>query len=235
MAASDVGSRELKTRLGAYLQRVRDGQSFIVTDRGQPVAELRPIGRGTSTTDKLARLAAKEYRDAAAPRRPGCVQAGTGPEGRVCFGDRLGRPRGPLLTRYFDASALVKRYVAEAGSVAVRRLMREPVATSRLSEVEIASALARLAREGAMSAAERDRALERLTEDFQSFWVVETTREVVALARILLIGYPLRAGDALQLASCQYLRRELSDNMPMVVFDDRLVRAAREERVPVVP
>jgi prevent-host-death family protein len=59
MAATDVGSRELKTRLGAYLQRVRDGQSFIVTDRGEPVAELRPIGRGTSTADRLARLAAK--------------------------------------------------------------------------------------------------------------------------------------------------------------------------------
>ena len=59
MAASDVGSRELKTRLGAYLQRVRDGQTFIVTDRGEAVAELRPIGRGTSTADRLARLTVK--------------------------------------------------------------------------------------------------------------------------------------------------------------------------------
>lgn len=59
MAASDVGSRELKTRLGTYLQHVRDGQSFIVTDRGEPVAELRPFGRGTSTADRLARLVAK--------------------------------------------------------------------------------------------------------------------------------------------------------------------------------
>ena len=139
------------------------------------------------------------------------------------------------MTRYFDASALVKRYVTEAGSVAVRRLMREPVATSRLSEVETASALARLAREGAMSAAERDRALERLTEDFQGFWVVETTREVVALARTLLLEHPLRAGDALQLASCAYLRRELSENMPMVVFDERLLDAALANGIPVIP
>jgi predicted nucleic acid-binding protein len=129
----------------------------------------------------------------------------------------------------------VKRYVTEAGSVVVRRLMREPVATSRLSEVEVASALTRLARKGAMSAIERDRALERLTEDFQTFWVVETTREVVALARTLLVGCPLRAGDALQLASCQYLRRELSDNIPMVVFDERLVNAAFATGIPVIP
>ena len=104
--------------------------------------------------------------------------------------------------------------------MAVRRLVREPVATSRLSEVEIASALARLAREGSMSVADRDRALQQLTEDFQSFWVVEVTREVVALARTLLVGHPLRAGDSLQLASCQYLRREFSENIPMVVFDE---------------
>ncbi len=38
-----VGSRELKTRLGAYLQRVRGGSTLLVTERGRPVAELRPL------------------------------------------------------------------------------------------------------------------------------------------------------------------------------------------------
>jgi prevent-host-death family protein len=60
MASSAVGSRELKTRLGAYLQRVREGRSFVVTDRGEPVAELRPIAhRADATEAKLARLAAR--------------------------------------------------------------------------------------------------------------------------------------------------------------------------------
>jgi prevent-host-death family protein len=62
MATSDVGSRELKTRLGTYLQRVREGQTFIVTDRGEPIAELRPLGRSASsasTADRLNKLAAK--------------------------------------------------------------------------------------------------------------------------------------------------------------------------------
>jgi prevent-host-death family protein len=40
-----VGSRELKTRLGTYLRQVRDGATLIVTDRGRPVAELRPLER----------------------------------------------------------------------------------------------------------------------------------------------------------------------------------------------
>ena len=53
---STVGARELKTRLGSYLKRVGRGHSFIVTDRHQPVAELRPLGQAASPVD--ARLAA---------------------------------------------------------------------------------------------------------------------------------------------------------------------------------
>lgn len=117
----------------------------------------------------------------------------------------------------------------------VRRLMREPVATSRVSEVEVASALARLAREGSLSTTERDRATARLTKDFETFWVVEVSVEVVALARAALQRHPLRAGDALQLASCQLLRRELEEDVPMVVFDERLATAATALGIPVIP
>jgi prevent-host-death family protein len=43
-AAALVGSRELKTHLGRYLNQVRRGETLVVTDRHEPVAELRPIG-----------------------------------------------------------------------------------------------------------------------------------------------------------------------------------------------
>jgi predicted nucleic acid-binding protein len=56
------------------------------------------------------------------------------------------------VTRYFDASALVKRYVRETGSVMVRRLLAAGiVASSRLSEVEVSSGVIRRAREGAFT------------------------------------------------------------------------------------
>jgi predicted nucleic acid-binding protein len=64
------------------------------------------------------------------------------------------------VTRYFDASALVKRYVRETGSVVVRRLLATGIAaTSRLSEVEVASGIVRRAREGAFTAPRRDVAM----------------------------------------------------------------------------
>lgn len=43
-----VGARELKTRLGAYLRKVRRGATLVVTDRGEPVAELRPLAASGS-------------------------------------------------------------------------------------------------------------------------------------------------------------------------------------------
>lgn len=51
MRSSSVGSRELKTRLGAWLRRVRRGETVVVTDRGEPVAEIRPLPTGESDED----------------------------------------------------------------------------------------------------------------------------------------------------------------------------------------
>lgn len=58
MERNVVGARELKVRLGKYLRLVRAGRTLIVTDRGQPVAELRPIDAATSADAVLAKLEA---------------------------------------------------------------------------------------------------------------------------------------------------------------------------------
>ena len=42
-------------------------------------------------------------------------------------------------------------------------------------------------------------------------------------------------GDAVQLASCLYLQREMSQPLPFVAFDARLAEAARHEGLTVVP
>lgn len=131
---------------------------------------------------------------------------------------------------YFDASALVKRYVRERGSLRVRRLLAlGPPLTSRLSEVEVASALARRAREGAFPPAEHDRALAAFGSDLAALVVVELTTEVLARARDLLERHPLRSGDAIQLASCLYLQEQIDEPVPLVAFDDRLIQAGRLE------
>lgn len=58
--AVEVGARELKTRLGAYLRRVRGGQRIVVTERGTPVAELRGLQADAgSLSARLERLEAQ--------------------------------------------------------------------------------------------------------------------------------------------------------------------------------
>jgi prevent-host-death family protein len=59
MPRNVVGARELKTRLGTYLQRVREGRTLVVTDRGEPIAELRPLSGDGSVPAVLLKLSAK--------------------------------------------------------------------------------------------------------------------------------------------------------------------------------
>jgi antitoxin (DNA-binding transcriptional repressor) of toxin-antitoxin stability system len=46
-----VGVRELKNRLSEYIRHVRAGESVLVTDRGEVVAELSPPGRSATAGD----------------------------------------------------------------------------------------------------------------------------------------------------------------------------------------
>lgn len=76
-----VGARELKTRLGRYLRRVRAGRTLIVTDRGEPIAELRPLTVDESLPAVLGELSAQgavtlPTREAMSPFRPIRISGG---------------------------------------------------------------------------------------------------------------------------------------------------------------
>jgi hypothetical protein len=138
------------------------------------------------------------------------------------------------MVQFFDASALVKRYVREADTAAVRRALRRGhVAISRQSEVEVVSALVRLAREGHIEMTRRDRAITAFLQDLTAWLVVELSTEVTALARTLLVRHTLRSGDAIQLASA--LRFQQMTSVPLsafVAYDTRLAAAAANEGLP---
>ena len=51
-----VGVKQLKTRLSEYLRLVRNGETVLVTDRDEVVAELRPTRRQPGAGDSLAGL-----------------------------------------------------------------------------------------------------------------------------------------------------------------------------------
>lgn len=139
-----------------------------------------------------------------------------------------------MITRYFDASALVKRYVLEPYSELVSNRLQDGIpASSRLSQVEISSALALRWREGQLSREHLDRALAALGEDFESLDVVELNPLVVTLSRDLLLRHPLRAGDAIHLASGIHLMKRGLE-LEFLSFDQRLNMAARKEGMTVI-
>ena len=43
MKAKEIGAFHAKTHLSELLEKVRQGQSFVITKRGHAVAELRPV------------------------------------------------------------------------------------------------------------------------------------------------------------------------------------------------
>jgi len=54
-----IGTHEAKTRLSELLAKVRKGQEFLITNRGEPVAKLLPASKPDQSQ---IRLAIKEIR-----------------------------------------------------------------------------------------------------------------------------------------------------------------------------
>ena len=56
-----VGIKEFKNRLTHYLQRIKQGEAVVITERDKPIALLQPIKTADQTTSieaRLSRLAA---------------------------------------------------------------------------------------------------------------------------------------------------------------------------------
>jgi prevent-host-death family protein len=62
-----VGIRELKNRLSEYIRAVGSGESVLVTDRGEVVAELTPPGQKSLDSGMPAGLAALARRGLVTP------------------------------------------------------------------------------------------------------------------------------------------------------------------------
>jgi prevent-host-death family protein len=48
-----IGIREMRQNLSRYTRRARNGESFLITDRGQEVAQLTPAPGRASAVDRL--------------------------------------------------------------------------------------------------------------------------------------------------------------------------------------
>jgi predicted nucleic acid-binding protein len=138
------------------------------------------------------------------------------------------------LIHYLDTSALVKRYIKEAGSASVRSLFRSrSVATARIAYAEIAATLARLCRERRLDETARDRIYARLDGDFNVLSVVEVRAALVRAIPALVMRHPLRGYDAVHLAAALAIRGA-GAAVTFWAADTSLTRAARAEGLSAV-
>ncbi len=138
---------------------------------------------------------------------------------------------------YLDTSAVVKRYVNEAGSDWVRALGTKPsplMLSSRLLIVEIASALTRRLREKAITPSVFRESLSLFDDDCKfEYQLLDVTRDIINIARSLVSRHPLRSYDAIHLASALYVAAFFRQTaLPAPIFlaaDERLLHAALAE------
>lgn len=137
---------------------------------------------------------------------------------------------------YWDSSALVPLAIKQAQTQSVRDILARGPAeiwTWWGSEVECASALARLGREG-LDLESLRKAFLNLDAQAKSWQVVAPTPATKATAIRALRVHALRAADALQLAAALSLTNTGSAAVDFVTLDRRLALAAEREGLRVV-
>jgi predicted nucleic acid-binding protein len=133
--------------------------------------------------------------------------------------------------KFWDASAIVPLLMTESTSKTVQALAeRDPtMVVWWATEVECASAIARLEREDALDEAAATRAYHRLRQLAHTWHEVDPSDPVRESAVRFLRVHPLRAADALQLAAAFIAAERRPSALEVVTLDDRLAAAARKE------
>ena len=149
---------------------------------------------------------------------------------------------------YLDTSALIKYYVPEPGTGWVQRILDERnrdgewthwIAISQLTRVEIAAAVERRYRAGELSDRQRQAVLAGFARGCRErFEQIAVEERIIHRAAALVSRHPLRAYDAVQLASALVLAEALRPyGRPAPTFvsaDARLCEAARREGLEVI-
>lgn len=137
---------------------------------------------------------------------------------------------------YLDTSALIKRFVAERGSLLVSGIIGggERVATATVAYVEVYAGLTRRYRRQDLSGGEYARACREFETDWPTYAHIELGGDVLRRARTLVERHALRAFDAVHLASAIGLAEGLGEDVTFAAADERLLRAAEGERLAVL-
>jgi predicted nucleic acid-binding protein len=122
---------------------------------------------------------------------------------------------------YLDASALVKRYVSEPGSVEVSAAISEAqvTGTALLSRAEVAAALAKAVRVEALSQEDALASLQTFRAEWPDLVRVQVTEMIVAHADAIAWHHGLRGYDAVHVSAASAWQDALGERVTLATFD----------------
>lgn len=138
---------------------------------------------------------------------------------------------------YLDTSALVKRYVIEAGSQEVIAWIEqaEMVGSVVLTRVEMAATLAKAVRHNWVNRQEAENAWQDFLEHWLSFTRLSVTPATLERASLLAWEYGLRGYDATHFAAASIWQEILETPVTLATFDRELWLAAQKTGMAVWP
>src|SRR3990170_4923144 len=145
--------------------------------------------------------------------------------------------RGTGMNLYADTSALIKKYVREAGSEQVLAQFNQYplIGTAALTQAEMASAMAKAVRLGWVAETE----ILLAWQDFLSHWPayirLPISAGIIERAASIAWQHGLRAYDSLHLASALAWKDITGDQVVFACYDRDLLKAARQEGLQVWP
>ena len=138
---------------------------------------------------------------------------------------------------YLDASALVKRYVAELGSPEVISAisLSQMSGTSIVSRAEIAAALGKAVRMGVANRQLIELSLIQFRQDWPRLIRIQTSEVLLARAEMLAWDLGLRGFDAVHLASALVWNESLDQEIMFATYDRHLWQAAHSSGLTCFP
>ncbi|HUH98322.1 MAG TPA: type II toxin-antitoxin system VapC family toxin [Anaerolineales bacterium] len=138
---------------------------------------------------------------------------------------------------YADTSALVKKYIQEAGSDQVIAFFDtfEVIGTLALTQAEMAAAMSKAGRQGWVEQSAITKAWEVFLSHWPNYMRLPVSAAVVDRAAELAWQHRLRAYDSLHLASTLTWQESAGEAAIIACFDKQLIDAALKEGLQVWP
>lgn len=130
---------------------------------------------------------------------------------------------------FCDTSALVKLYLKEDFSAAVKTLAQSAsaIAVCRIAWAEVMAALARRSRENPADGRVIEVVRARFRSDWPGYAIVEITQPLLELAGEYADTFALRGYDSVQLAAARTLQQAANEELHFACFDTRLEKSAQ--------